>query len=167
MHIILMDGKEDDEGSHIEPRHHSLRIAEIGCALPKVFGITTGRRCYGQMGPKLNIVAIHTINMFGAKMECIQGEAPTFKYGSGSFKFWRFFAVSCPGARFKIKFTMISTKYQEILAENLVASDKNLSLGHRWIVQRLKAYIKINTAKQKPFSAMAISVSRLKSHEKV
>ena len=46
---------------------------------------------------------------------------PTVKYGGGSLMFWRCFAASGPGAIFNINGTINSTKYQEILAENLIA----------------------------------------------
>ena len=55
---------------------------------------------------------------------------PTVKYGGGSLMFWRCFAASGPGA-LKINGTMNSFwfKYQEIMAENLVASARKLSHG--------------------------------------
>ena len=30
-------------------------------------------KCFGQMRPKLNVLAVHIIDTFGRKMECIQG----------------------------------------------------------------------------------------------
>ena len=45
--------------------------------------------------------------------------------------FWRWFAASAPGAPFKVNGTMNSTKYQEFLAENLVASGRKLNLACR------------------------------------
>ena len=45
-------------------------------SLPNLVVFMIGREVYGQMRPKLNVLAIHTINIFGDKMECILGEAP-------------------------------------------------------------------------------------------
>ena len=49
---------------------------------------------------------------------------PTVKYGGGSVMLWGRFAASGPGALVKINGIMNSTKYQDILAKNLVASDR-------------------------------------------
>ena len=59
---------------------------------------------------------------------------PTFKYG-GSLIIWGCFAASGPGA-LKINGIMNSTKYQDILARNLVASTRKLTLGHWWTFQQ-------------------------------
>ena len=47
------------------------------------------------------------------------------------------FAASGPGALVKINDIMNSTKYQNILAKNLVASARKLRLGRRWTFQQL------------------------------
>ena len=49
---------------------------------------------------------------------------------------WGCFAASGPGALVKINGIMNSTKYQDILAKNLVASARKLRLGHRWTFQQ-------------------------------
>ena len=76
------------------------------------------------MRQKCYVLAIHTIDRFGGKMQCIQGEAPhtepIVKYGGRLLMFWRYFAVSDPWALVKINGTINSTKYQELLTENLV-----------------------------------------------
>ena len=60
-----------------------------------------------------------------AKEEGIQGDTThtvlTAKYGSG-LMFWRYFAASGAGALFKINCIINTTKYQDILAESLIAS---------------------------------------------
>ena len=63
-------------------------------------------------------------------MEYMQGEAPhTVKYGGGLLMFWRYLSAIGPGALFKINSTINLPKYEEILAENVVASARKLSLG--------------------------------------
>ena len=49
---------------------------------------------------------------------------------------WGCFAASGPGALVKINGIMNSTKYQDILAKNLVASARKLRLGRRWTFQQ-------------------------------
>ena len=84
------------------------------------------------MKPKWNVLAINTINMFDGKRGIhTRTPIPAVKYGGGSLMFWRCFAASVPGAPFKINGIINSTKYQEILAENLVVSRKLASPGRR------------------------------------
>ena len=70
------------------------------------------------MRPKCIVLAIHIIKKWNTYKE--KHLIPTVKYGDGSLMFWRCFAAS----------TFNSTKYKKILAENLVASTRKLSLGH-------------------------------------
>lgn len=61
---------------------------------------------------------------------------PTVKYGGGSVMFWGCFNSRGPGALVRIDGIMNSTKYQAILAENLVPSARRLRLGRRWTFQQ-------------------------------
>ena len=57
-------------------------------------------------------------------------------YGGGSLMLWRCFAASGPGALDKMNGIMNSTRYQDILAKNLVAFARKLRIGHRWTFQQ-------------------------------
>jgi hypothetical protein len=48
---------------------------------------------------------------------------------------WGYFVSTGLGARFKVNGIMKFTQYQDILAQNLVASAKSLKLGLKWIFQ--------------------------------
>ena len=61
---------------------------------------------------------------------------PTVKYGGGSVMFWGCFNSRGPGALVRVDGIMNSTKYQAILAENLVPSARRLGLGRRWTFQQ-------------------------------
>ena len=61
---------------------------------------------------------------------------PTVKYGVGSLRLWGCFAASGPGALVEISGIMNSTRYQDLLGKNLVASAKKLRPGHRWTFQK-------------------------------
>ena len=83
----------------------------------------TGRECYGQMRPKLYVLAIHTINMFGHKMECIQKVPPVVQghyLGSMAQFIQQSTRKSC-----QIESDQIGCQ------ANLVASARKLSLGHK------------------------------------
>ena len=54
---------------------------------------------------------------------------PTVKYGGGSLMLWGCFAVSGPEALVKINGIMNSSKWQDILAKNLVPSARKLILN--------------------------------------
>jgi hypothetical protein len=41
-----------------------------------------------------------------------------------------------PGALVKVNSVINSTKYQDILAKNVVASTRRVKLGHKWILQQ-------------------------------
>ena len=58
------------------------------------------------------------------------------KYGGGSVMFWGCLNSRGPRALIRIDGIMNSTKYQAILAENLVPSARRLGLGHRWTFQQ-------------------------------
>lgn len=60
----------------------------------------------------------------------------TVKYGGGSVMFWGCFNSRGPEALVKIDDIMNSTKYQAILADNLVASARRLGLGRMWTFQQ-------------------------------
>ena len=89
--------------------------------MTNLMGIMTKRECCGQI--TLNVVVIHTINMFRGKMECIQGEAPHAycQIWAWIIDVFEMFCCQWLTGTFKINGTINSTKYQEILAENLVA----------------------------------------------
>ena len=55
---------------------------------------------------------------------------PTIKYGGGSLRLWG------PGALVKINGIINSSKYQGILAKNLLDSARKLRLGHKWTFQQ-------------------------------
>ena len=61
---------------------------------------------------------------------------PTVKYGGRSLMLRGCFAASGSGALVKINGIMNSTKYQDILAKNLVASARKLKLGRWWTFQQ-------------------------------
>jgi hypothetical protein len=61
------------------------------------------------------------------------------KYGGGSLMLWSYFAGT--GALVKvnsiINFLFLpSSKYQDILTQNLASSAKRLTLGRKWIFQQ-------------------------------
>ena len=56
---------------------------------------------------------------------------PPAKYGGGSLRLWGCFAANGPGASVKINGIMNSTKYQDILAKNLVASARKLRSSNK------------------------------------
>jgi hypothetical protein len=55
---------------------------------------------------------------------------PTVKYFGESLMLLVCFASTDPWANVKVNHIIISTKYQDILAKNLVASARKLKLGH-------------------------------------
>ena len=59
---------------------------------------------------------------------------PTLIRSGGYFMLLSCFASTGPGALVKVNSIMNSTKYQDILAKNLVASARRLKLGLKWIV---------------------------------
>ena len=61
---------------------------------------------------------------------------PTIKYGGGYLMFWGYSASTDHGARVKVNGIMNFTKHQDILAKNLVASARRLTLGRKWIFQQ-------------------------------
>ena len=61
---------------------------------------------------------------------------PTVKYGGGSIMFWGCFNSSGPGTLVRIDGIMNSSKYQAILAENVVPSARRLGLGCRRTFQQ-------------------------------
>ena len=61
---------------------------------------------------------------------------PTVKYGGGSVMLWGCFNSRGPGALVRVDGINNSSKYQAILAENLVPSSRRLGLGRRWTFQQ-------------------------------
>ena len=112
---------------------------ESAWSLPNVIYIMTGTRCSGQMRPKFNVFVRYSIGMFGCRNRDAYKEKhliPTVKYGGGSVMFWGCFNSRGPGTLVRIDGIMNSTKYQAILAENLVPSARRLGLGRRWTFQQ-------------------------------
>jgi hypothetical protein len=58
------------------------------------------------------------------------------KYEGGSIMLWGCFSASATGNLVRIHGTMDSVKYQEILAQNLRPSSRDLGLGRNWILQQ-------------------------------
>ena len=84
---------------------------------------------------------------------------PTVKYGGGLLMIWGCFAASGPGALFKINRIMNSTTYQDILAQNLVASARKLRLDCRWTFQQDNDPKHISKSTQKWFCENKIYLS--------
>ena len=77
--------------------------------------------------------------------------------------FWRCFAARGPGALFNIIEVMNKATYQDILADNLVDSARKLIIGRTDNDSKRTEIVKW---KWYPCCAIAVSVSRLKPHEK-
>ena len=54
---------------------------------------------------------------------------PTVKHGGGSIMLWGCFAAAGTGRLVRVTGTMDSTAYQQILADNLQSSGRELGLG--------------------------------------
>ena len=74
---------------------------------------------------------------------------PTVKYGGGSLMLWGYFASTGPGALVKVNGIVNFTKYQDIFAQNPVASARRLTLGQKWIFQQDNPKHKSTSAKNK------------------
>ena len=72
--------------------------------------------------------------------------------------FWGCFNSSGPGALVQIDGIMNSTKFQAILADNLVASARRLGLGRRWTFQQDNDLKHTTTSTQKWFCDNKINV---------
>ena len=137
----------------------------------------TERECNDQMRPKLNSSAIHTIDMFGGKIECIQTEAPhtycqIWRWVIGG-SFWRFLLPVVQGHHLRLIAQWIpqstrnscQTKTCLPLLWSWDFAIGRLSNG-QWLQVYIKTYTEMVKSKQQPVSAMAISVSKFKLLEK-
>ncbi|KAJ7345776.1 hypothetical protein JRQ81_001726 [Phrynocephalus forsythii] len=99
---------------------------------------TCGRRCSGQMSPKLNFLAKMQNTMRGGKLTAHHSEdtIPTVKYGGGSIMLWGCFSSAGTGKLVRIDGKMDGAKYRAILEENLLESAKDLRLGRRFTFQQ-------------------------------
>ena len=61
---------------------------------------------------------------------------PTVKHGGDRILLWGCFASSCTGKLFNIEGIMNSQVYQEILAENVGPSVRQLGLKRSWVFQQ-------------------------------
>ena len=85
------------------------------------------------MRRKWNVFVRYSIGMFG-----VGTEMHTHTHGEILWwvMFWGCFNYRGPGALVRIDGIMNSTKYQGILADNLVPSARRLGLGRRWTFQQ-------------------------------
>ena len=102
---------------------------ESAWSLPNVIYIMTGTRCSGQMRPKLICFCqVQHLHVWRRNRDAYKEKhlIPTVKYGGGSVIFCGCFNCRVPGSLVRIDGIMNSTKYQAILAENLVPSARRL-----------------------------------------
>ena len=91
------------------------------------------------MRPKLNDFVRYSIGMFGVGTEMHTRRSTSYPRQNmvvGHSCLWGCFNFKGPGALVRIDGIMNSTKYQAILAENLVLSARRLGLGRRWTFQQ-------------------------------
>ena len=191
---MQVHSEEHGEGGKEEPKYHSSRIEAFNCVLgsqslkinhkmPPPYQQALWKGCtkkvltesnrqiqasgVGQTSTEL-FGHVHRLHAWRQKRDASKEKhlIPPVKYGGESLTLWGRFALV------NINGIMNSTKYQDILAKNLVASARKLRLGRRWTFQQDKDPKRTSKSAQKWFRenkisfAIAISVPGLRPYHK-